>query len=537
MIEIKKITKVKRKKSTHFLSGKSKLLISLLFIIYFSFLLRIYNISHLPTPFHIDEIFMLQEAISIIKHTQSLFHSQFSTTVISNLFTSIFIKLFNINPLTVRLQSIIFGLLGSIFTFLFVRKISNTRSAYIALILISTSHLNIAYSRLNLPNIQVIFFITSALYFTIKTLQDNSKLYSLVTGMIVGLSLYSYSGAKIIPLILIGFILVHWKNFNKRKSLLVYIFIGFLISTLPLFSYTIKQNYFTHDYLQRENEVFIINKPKYWKLRWKTNSLAKVLINQLKVNFLSFSTLPDHSNQYGIIPLLDPISAGLFYISLIIFTPLSLYNIFIKRIKKNEEAWNILFLICSFITILFLASLTESPPLSTRLLISQPFIFSLIAILLEKISDTNTYIKKLTLIIILLIVILNLKLYFIKYYNNGPAAYSWIEPNYSIAKYIHQSKNNSTYVLSNPHTYATQATITVLNFNNKKIIRDISKNQVSNLIKDNCKNINIIIPLYPKQTYLPNYINLISCPRRIYFGRRCPNCPRIPLFLIFSDKP
>ena len=517
------------KQSTYFLW--------LFVIVLASLFLRTYHLNSLPIPLHIDEVWMTDQAVSILKNSRSLISSQMSTTVASNIITSFLIWLFGITPFIVRLQSVFFGVAGCLFTFLAAKELFDNKTAFIALILITTSHLNIAYSRLNLPNIQTIFFLTSSLYFAAKIIKTKQTIFGPLLGIFTALSLYSYSGAKIIPLLILLFIIFHINKFKKRLQTLSYAFLTALIIILPLLHHSITNNNFLNqDYAQRERDVFIVNKPHYWKDRWQTNNLNVVFIKQFKLNFLSLLNKSDYSNQYANGPLLDPISAILFYASLIIFLPLSFYFTLLVKIKRTKRMKNILYMIISFLIVLSFVSLTESPPLSTRLLIAQPFVIILIAVFLQKQAKTNKYAMKIVAVILAIIAILNFRLYFSEYAKKGSAVYSWIEPNYSIAKYIKNSKAKHIYIMATPNTYANQLTITTLNFNRKRNIKDIDVNQALKIAINKCQNATIIVPLYPKVNtpHFPKELNL-SCQKSVFFGKKCSACPKIPLFSVFSN--
>jgi hypothetical protein len=167
------------------------------------------------------------------------------------------------------------------------------------------------------------------------------------------------------------FLLLNHNRLKLRQYF--YYFLGFLIIVFPLFIYITQPG---SNYFQREGEVTILTRPKYFQERWKTDSMAIVLYQQIKTNFLGFINVEDFSNQYGNGPLLDRVSMVLFLFSILLL-PILLFK------RKGSHRRSILFLSLAFITSLVAVSFTESPPLSTRLLILYPIISIFLALTLN----------------------------------------------------------------------------------------------------------------------------------------------------------
>lgn len=520
------------------LLGKNNNLSIIFFILIFILIIatRFYNIESIPPPIHVDESFMGQSAIAILQGSKNLFDTYFSTTIIDNLLTALLIKVFGVSVLVLRTQSIFFGIGTSIFLYLLVKDMFGKRLALLSFFFGSFSHLAIAYSRINIPCIQAPFFLVLVLYLLNMAIKKKNSVLFFAGGLATSLSLYSYTGAKII--ILLGFIFLCTRYKDLRIKYWLLFFIGLLMAALPLLIYIAGAN----NYLQREAEVTIFSKPEIFFARWNTTNIFTVIYLQLRTNFLGFISIEDYSNQYGNGILLDKLSRIIFLLFFILF-PISLIR---RRLIRDLK---IKFFLISLAIILFLVSFTESPPLSTRLLVLYPIISILIAWTVERLY---LFMKKVnyglaiffitfTLTTVLL---LNLKIYFIDYIANGNPYYSWIEPNSSIGLYSKSNWGKKIYLLSNPHTYSNQSIISVLNFPKKPMEDLVSFEQINELIKTK-SSYTIIVPLAPvaatnaafiSQEYIVEKILDNNFTKKYYYGTPCKDCTKRPIFLIITKN-
>ncbi len=508
-------------------------------ILFLGLFIRLFRIAEIPPPIHVDEAFMTQSAIAILEKNKNLLDTYFSVTIVSNLITAFFIKLLGVNPISLRLQSVIFGFLTNLFLFLLIKNLFDKKTALISFFIASFSHVSIAYSRINLPNIQTPFFFVLSLYVLTQAIKQQKSLLFILGGLIVGLSFYSYTGAKIIITIVLLYFIIN-KQKLKIKFWLSFL-IGLLFITGPIILYIFQPN---NNYLERENQVFILNNRQYWHDRWQTDNFWVAFKNQFLVNFFSFVNISDYSNQYGNGPLLDKVSAQLFLFFFFILLPILVHY---KNRKKRAQIDSLLFFLFTFLIFLLIISLTESPPLSTRLIILYPIISLFISLTINYLTLhlKNTLITKIYITTILLIIlVLNLKVYFYDYMINKNATYNWIEPNSSIGFYAQKQQDVDIYLLPNPHTYADQAIISVLNYKKKKIKEIKEKKDFDELMTRNSA-FEIIIPLVPKEAsdsnlFLKNLVlestNRSNFKKTYYWGIPCARCEVEPLFLLITKK-
>lgn len=510
-------------------------------ILILNILVRVIQIDILPPPFHIDEIFIAESAIRILEKGihAPLLETFASAPIISALPTALFIKLFGVNALPLRLQSIILGILINLFLFLWVKDSVNRRIALLAFFIGSISHLAIAYSRLNLPNIQSAFLLVLSLYLANRAFTAKKYAYFLLLGLTTGLSLYSYSGAKMNILIILFYLLLYLKKVRFRNFAIF--LLGLFIMFFPILLYLFNP---TQNYLTRETEVMIINKPQYWHDAWQANNPAGVMVKQFEVNFRSFIDHSDYSNQYGNGVLVDTVSSILLLIFFAFCLP---YCVLLISRREKEKVKFLLFTVISFFIYLVLISLTESPPLSQRLLIVYPFVSIFISLSMDRIVSVLPLrsISTVVLAAVLFgIFVLNVRQYFYTYLHEERAEYSWINPNSAIGFYMKKRKNCSFYLLKNDETFSHQQTISIINYKSPKST-DISNLSDFNRFMQSSKRSQVILPLVPKEVaqrnaYLANSIQRATSSnnyiQRDYWGVWCRGCQAEPLFKVISKK-
>jgi 4-amino-4-deoxy-L-arabinose transferase-like glycosyltransferase len=495
---------------------------------------RVVNLSQIPPPLHPDEAEMTLSAYGIITGTRHLLDSYMSVTVLGNSLTALLIYLFGFSIEVSRLQSVFFGFLSAIFIYLLIREIFNKQLALIAFFLSLFSHVAIAFSRINIPNIQVPFFLFSSLYFIALAFRTKRPYLFWISGVITGFSMYSYTSAKVIVLIDLLFIAIHLKKDNWKQ---VFLFVlGFFTLIIPLLVYISQP---ANNYLQRESEVSLLSHKEEYFARWHSTSIVYILAQQFKTNLLAFISIPDGSTHYSHYVLLDSISTILF----LFFFFITFFLIYYR--KKILEEKYLVFFILVFIGLLFLISFTDSPPLSPRLVVAYPlallFVSVTIYIIQQIFSRLNRHLGTfITIIILMSIAFLNIKMYFFDYTQKNDAYYEWIEPNSSIGIYISKHPYRNIYILSNPHTYSDTSIIRVLT-KMKENISDITTINEAAIAMDSINTSEIIIPEVPadaiKSSYdIKKFILANSDSMKFHIksveGFPCQMCKRRSIFLV-----
>jgi hypothetical protein len=269
--------------------------------------------------------------------------------------------------------------------------------------------------------------------------------------------------------------------------------------------------------------------------KWQTNNLMQIWYRQLIINLKGWFNIGDFSNQYGNGPLLDRWSVKSFWLACIVLitwliaqfkiplwkrllrniTSLSkLPNKFSPsklKVKNQPQVLAIFYLVLVFSIASSLVSLTESPPLSTRLLILYPIVTLFIAFGIHQTTEYLTrHLHRLAGYLFLTftisaIVTSNLTIYFHNYTAQKNPYYQWIEPNSSIGFFARNSQADQVFLLSNPHTYSNQPIIQVINYPKSKITDLRSQSEIDPILNQIDKTgTQLIIPLVPQNAITSN---------------------------------
>ncbi len=235
--------------------GKIKKIVSkhwiLIVILLIASFLRLYKLSTVPVSLFGDELDAGYQAYSILKtgkdyygnfmpiHFRSLAEWRTPLYLYSAVPT---VAAFGITPLGVRLPAAIFGILGVLAMYLFVRQvrlyskleIRNSSLEIIAGFLLAISPWHIQYSRAGFEVTLLLFLLLLGLYFFFRSFH-NSK-FIIHSSICFALTPWVYSTAKLFtPLLLLFLLLVWWKEiFKLSKKYLAFSFLALVIVGAPI---------------------------------------------------------------------------------------------------------------------------------------------------------------------------------------------------------------------------------------------------------------------------------------------------------------
>lgn len=218
---------------------------------------RFYRIGEVPVGFHRDEAFLGYNAYSILKTAKDmngnflpLHLESFLYSPAGYFYLSIpFIKLFDLNALSVRFASALFGSLTILTTYFLAKQLFHPRGvpqaqhhlggvetlALMSSFFLAISPWHINLSRTATENTVVVFFIAlGILLFLLWTRKAN--LYLLLASFFCfGLTLLVYQSPRaFLPLLIPLLLLLFLKDKKDRKRLLVAIALFFVTIILPL---------------------------------------------------------------------------------------------------------------------------------------------------------------------------------------------------------------------------------------------------------------------------------------------------------------
>lgn len=221
---------------------KVNLKIILTFI--FFLIIYLYKLGSIPYGLFCDEAQTGLRAWELISGNFSNFESPFFYNHFNYIFGSLsvyatvpFVALFGLNEFSVRLTSVFFALISLIMLFLIFKKINSTNILF-TLILFMVSPVFFHLSRVNFGHLPSIFFLITGFYFYVCSLIENKFIYSIISGIFFGISLYGYPGfiigtGAVVFSIFLTEIIYNRTDLLKYKKI-VLLMTSFLILSLPI---------------------------------------------------------------------------------------------------------------------------------------------------------------------------------------------------------------------------------------------------------------------------------------------------------------
>lgn len=206
-------------------------------ILIFSLIIRIWSIENVPPGLYWDEMDVGYQAYSILKTGRDYF-GQSNLLVVHSfadfrapllIYATIpFIAVFGLNPISVRLPAVIFGVLSVLLIYLLTKTLfKDNKTALIAAALTSLAPWNIQYSRMAFEATLMLSLALAGVICFLKGL-NRPKLF-LASAFFFGLSLFAYNTAKFfVPLIILAMSLIYLRKSNMK----IITFISAILFTL-----------------------------------------------------------------------------------------------------------------------------------------------------------------------------------------------------------------------------------------------------------------------------------------------------------------
>lgn len=373
-----------------------------------------FRLNSLPYAFHGDEGETATQALRVIQSNFPVIGTGwFDLPIASFIPHAITMIIFGKSQFGDRMGSVLFSLGMLPLFYIFLLRLYNKYIAVTSTILLATSHMWIALSRLGITYVQATFLLLGCLVFIQQGFlsKKRSFFYLAIAGIFCGLCFYSYYAARITPVIALPFFLLFFRKLSWRSwalSLFVFIVTALLVFLPQGIFYLHHPGAFS----SRTNTVYIFSPSgRDWT---KGDYKGKNDMQILALQFLkSVNPFPgDNSGQYGLRgQLVDYLTIGLFVVGLSVLI-----------LKRTAISFFIFFWF--FITVTIGQTLTTilSPIFLPRLVVGLPAFFTLCALGLYAITmSTEKLLNKkftsyiISIIILLLIVITNLHIYFVAY--------------------------------------------------------------------------------------------------------------------------
>jgi 4-amino-4-deoxy-L-arabinose transferase-like glycosyltransferase len=384
-------------------------------IILAAFLLRVWQVGNIPFILGGDEASQGLEAVRVIK---GQLRNPFTTAWLgvpsmSFFFNSISIRLLGQTIPALRLPWVLVGTVTVGITFFLVKRMSGTRLALATATLLAAYHYHIHFSRLGSNQIADPFFVSLALLFLYKAIDQRSDLQWALMGSTTGLAFYFYAGARltsIIVILVLGYYLLTERLafWNRHKKGILIALGAFLIVAAPMIQYAVR---FPEDFNARLNEVGIIQSGWLDKEPIRSGrGVGELLFDQFRRAALAFNVYPDRTVWYGLRqPLLNPFFGILFILGMVF----SVMRLFRKATDQREASM----LIWWWSGMILGGMLTLGPPASQRLItLSVPVCFFIAFAAWEIIKFVGRYQKDLPANMLLYTLVLAFGVYSYKTY-------------------------------------------------------------------------------------------------------------------------
>lgn len=378
------------------MSKKEKIIF--LIILSLGILLRIYKLYNNPAGIHIDEAGMFVDANMISNYGTDRYGNDFPVyftnfgggqSVMYGYITALLTKIFGCKYSLIRLPQVFFGILFIIYTYKIGKQFMNTKKSLFLMMLAAFCPYFIQASRIGLDCNLLLPFSTIALYYLIIAINKEKNYLFLVSGIIYGMSLYTYALSYIIiPMFLITTIIYIYINKKISIKQILFLVIPIFIISIPLVLFILVNCGIINEFL-----IF----KKLPEFRNSEIGFKYIIDNILMiVSLLSHDFIKYNSVKYF---------GTIFYISI----PILIYGLikFIKNLKKyNLE--NIIFInfITTYIALLFISEININK--------ANSIYFSIIYIIIYGINNIKN--KKIiyTYLVLFLISFISFEIYYLK---------------------------------------------------------------------------------------------------------------------------
>ncbi|MFC2037933.1 ArnT family glycosyltransferase, partial [Chloroflexota bacterium] len=284
-----------------------------------------------------------------------------------------------------RMQAAVAGTATVLVLYFFVRHLWGRRMAVLGAIFLATYDYHLHYSRLGANNIWDPLFLLLTLWLLDLGLtrpdEAGRTRYLTLTGLVMGLSTYFYTGARLLPVLIAAYVAFVWikrRQPGSRKlpagglvwPLLMFV-LAFLVVAGPMLSYALSH---PDEWNARVNQVGIIQSG--WLARepgLTGKGTGQILAEQFLRAAGAFHVFPDRTAWYGADRPLLGFLPGVFAILGMAWA-----------LIHWQERRCFLVLIWFWAVVITGGMLTESPPSSQRLVMAAPAVALLVAIGLEQ---------------------------------------------------------------------------------------------------------------------------------------------------------
>jgi 4-amino-4-deoxy-L-arabinose transferase-like glycosyltransferase len=343
-----------------------------------AFVLRVVGLTTLPPEVHGDEAAIGNSARRLISgdDTNLFGLGWYAIDEVSFGVSAAFMRVFGNDLFGLRMASAVEGTLSVTFTFLLTQRLFGLRTAILASCLLSVAEMHLHYSRTGFTYIQACLTAVLLLYLMLRALERRGLLDYVLFGLVGGLSLLVYAGARLAPVVCVLFIghalLRERMAFVRAHAVgLVVAVVAALVFMAPM---AVVYSAEPASFNVRVSDISVLSGDglAHELSAYEVSSLSDVLRIQVQKTLEAFVYSGETSQQYAHpAPLLDPWTGALFVVGVAAFTW-----------RLGEPAY-FLVTVWLWLSLLLGSVLTVDAPFSPHLVVMLPLLGMLPAMYLE----------------------------------------------------------------------------------------------------------------------------------------------------------
>jgi len=194
-----------------------------LFVLATASILRLYKLSEFPLGPYVDEILTLNNSLNLLDHAFDLFGHRpllwegwVETANFYLYFNLLILKLFGVSYWSMKLLSVIPGIIACGAVFLINRLLFDRYVALWTALLFTFAHWPVRLSRYGWDVSFMIMAFSLTIWLLLLAMQRGRPVYAYFSGVTAGFCLYSYLGSRICLLSLLSFLVLEWMLARSR---------------------------------------------------------------------------------------------------------------------------------------------------------------------------------------------------------------------------------------------------------------------------------------------------------------------------------
>lgn len=289
--------------------------VRLLIVLIIAGFFRFFKIAELPLGPSADEIFTLNNTIDLLNqpfdlfgHTPLFVEGWVETAHLYLYFNLLIVKLFGVSYWSMKLFSVLPGIVMCGLIFSICRWFVGERIAFWAALIFATAHWPVRLSRYGWDVSFMLMTFALAISMLLAALKRARSMYAYFSGIVAGVSLYSYLGARVCALSLLVYLFM--EGWIRRERIAFRHGIAFATG-LSLVAFPLLCYYLTHPkvYAVRTDELSVFNSADW----------AAIIAGNIWRHALMFFVRGGvyARDNYPGLPMLDPLTAFVFATGLI----------------------------------------------------------------------------------------------------------------------------------------------------------------------------------------------------------------------------